>query len=159
MISAIVAHSLNYAIGKNNSLPWKMSSDLQNFKKLTLAKNILMGRKTFESIGKALPGRNNFVLTRDQSFRADGVTVFHSLPEVLDFQKGEIIICGGSEIYKIFLPYIKTFYISCIHAQVENADAFFPKLSEKEWIQKSTQTFEKGAKDDFSWDFSVWERK
>ncbi len=160
MISAIVAHSLNYAIGRANTLPWKMSSDLKNFKKLTFGKTIVMGRKTFDSIGFALPGRKTIVLTRDKNFVAQDVLVFHELSKLLDYAKDhDIIVCGGAEIYKTLLPSIQTFYISCIHTVIENGDAFFQKLSEEEWIKVQTESFTRRENDDFTWDFSIWERK
>ncbi len=140
-ISLIVAHGPNGEIGLNNKLLWHIKEDLQHFKKLTLNKPIIMGRKTFESIGKALPNRINIVLTRDSQFIAENVTVIHEPNMVFDYvlslenekaEDLELMICGGEEIYKIYLPYVQTLYRTLVDYKGE-ADAFFPEIKEGEW--------------------------
>jgi dihydrofolate reductase len=139
-ISMIVAHGPNLEIGLNNKLLWHLKEDLQHFKKLTTGKIILMGRKTFESIGRPLPNRTNIILTRDKLFSPEGVTVIHD-PEmlfdyVLNLEKEdedlEVVICGGEEIYKLYLPYAHTLYRTLVDYNGQ-ADAFFPKINESEW--------------------------
>ncbi len=149
-ISLIVAHGPNGEIGLNNKLLWHIKEDLQHFKKLTLNKPIIMGRKTFESIGKALPNRINIVLTRDSQFIAENVTVIHEPNMVFDYvlslenekaEDLELMICGGEEIYKIFLPYAYKIYRTLVDYKGP-ADAYFPKIDENLWqISESRDEF------------------
>src|SRR5262249_28937204 len=106
LISLIVAMAQNGVIGRDNTLPWRLPKDLKRFKASTLGKPILMGRKTFESIGRPLPGRPNLVLTRDRLWRSDGVTVVHSVEEALALSGGcdEVVAIGGAEVYRLVLP-------------------------------------------------------
>lgn len=124
-VSLIVAMSENRVIGKLGKLPWHLPNDLIHFKKLTTGKNILMGRKTFDSIGRALPNRNNLVLTKNLDLRADAITVFHSKEELLDSKLDELMVIGGEEIYKLFLPECRKIYLTLVH-DVVAGDAFFP---------------------------------
>lgn len=136
----IVAHGPNLEIGLNNKLLWHLSEDLKYFKEKTLNKIIVMGRKTFESIGKPLPKRTNVVLTRDQSFAVLGIHVIHDPEMLFDFvlnlesedEDLEVMICGGEEIYKIYLPYTTTLYRTLVEYNGE-ADAHFPPINESEW--------------------------
>lgn len=136
----IVAHGPNGEIGLNNKLLWHIKEDLQHFKKITTGKIILMGRKTFESIGKPLPNRTNIILTRDNSFKPEGVEVIHDPEMLFDFvltkeeedQDLEVVICGGEEIYKIYLPYAQTLYRTLVDYKGD-ADAFFPSIINDEW--------------------------
>lgn len=139
-ISMIVAHGPNREIGLHNKLLWHIKEDLQFFKKQTTEKIILMGRKTFESIGKPLPNRTNVILTRDTTFKPDGVEVIHDPEMLFDFVLSresedsdlEVVICGGEEIYKIYLPYVQTLYRTLVDFKGE-ADAFFPEINDSEW--------------------------
>jgi dihydrofolate reductase len=117
----------NREIGKGGRMPWHLPEDLTYFKKVTLGKKVLMGRKTYESIGKPLPGRINIVLTRDKSFNPPGVIVVHSKKEALDLLCDHDFIIGGAEIYNQFLPYITRVYVTKIFESFE-ADAYFPKF-------------------------------
>lgn len=149
-ISIIVAVARDGAIGRDNTLPWKLPADLRHFKEKTLGKPIVMGRKTFESLGKPLPGRANIVVTRDSEFSADGVTVVHSLAEGLQeadqiaVRDGapEIMIIGGSEIYKQVLPSARIVYYTKIDLGIDDADAFFPALDESKWVCVDRQVFD-----------------
>ncbi|EJL21240.1 dihydrofolate reductase [Brevibacillus sp. BC25] len=123
MISLIVAYARNQVIGKDGDMPWHLPSDLKNVKELTTGKTIVMGRKTFESIGKPLPNRRNVVLTRSQDFHPEGVDVVHTKEEVLAM--GDVIIFGGSEIYRQFLDVVDRLYITEIDLETEG-DTFFP---------------------------------
>jgi len=140
-VSLIVAHGPNREIGLNNKLLWHIKEDLQHFKKLTLNKPIIMGRKTFESIGKALPNRSNIILTRDKSFKALDVQVIHDPEMVFDLvlelendsnENVELMVCGGEEIYKVFLPYAQKIYRTLVNYQGP-ADAFFPNIDDNSW--------------------------
>lgn len=128
MLSLIVAHTLNQVIGKNNDMPWHLPEDLKHFKTITMGAPIIMGRKTFESIGKPLPGRRNIVITQDRNWHHEGVDVVHSLDDLVhgsSFKEGFII--GGAKIYQQTLPLVDKLYITLIHETIEG-DTFFPKV-------------------------------
>lgn len=134
MITMIAAMDKNRVIGVNNQLPWHLKADLQHFKALTLQKPIIMGRKTFESIGKPLPKRRNIVITRQAEFHADGCEVVQSLEAALQLAKGteEIMIIGGASLYTLALPIAQRLYLTIIdHAYA--GDAYFPAWQESEW--------------------------
>lgn len=130
-ISMIVAMSKNNVIGKDNQLIWNIPEDLSYFKKKTMGKTIVMGRKTYDSIGKALPGRNNVVLTRNKDFSADNVRVIHNIEDV--FEMGNCMIIGGDSLYKAFLPYADVLYVTKIDKEYEG-DSFFPEIS-NQWMK------------------------
>jgi len=144
-ISCIVAMAQNRAIGINNQLPWHLPADLKHFKSVTMSKPILMGRKTYESIGRPLPGRENIVLTRDQNWSAEGVTVVHSLEVAIEHAEiertEELMIIGGAEIYRLVLPKAHKLYVTEVDVDVEG-DAFFPEIPLSEWKETSRQAFE-----------------
>jgi dihydrofolate reductase len=132
MITLIAACSENRVIGKNGTLIWHIPEDLKRFKKLTSGHIIVMGRKTFESIGKALPGRTNIILTRDKNFKADGCLVYNKISDILElFEKNNIFVIGGGEIYKQFLNKADRIELTLIHKSFEG-DTFFPEL-ENHW--------------------------
>lgn len=128
MISMIVAMSRNGVIGKDGSMPWHIPEDLQYFKTLTTGHTLIMGRKTFESIGRALPNRLNVVLTKDPDYKAPGCQLVHSVEEVIKgyaSEEKELFIIGGSTLYRAFMPYAKKLYITRIEATIEG-DTYFP---------------------------------
>ncbi|OUS10577.1 dihydrofolate reductase [Gammaproteobacteria bacterium 54_18_T64] len=139
-ISLIVAVADNGVIGSNNQLPWHISADLKYFKRVTLGKPIIMGRLTYESIGRPLPGRSNIVMTRDSAWRAEGVERAGDLTEALALankiadESGleEVMIIGGATIYREALPRADRLYLTRVHTRVEG-DAFFPELDLSEW--------------------------
>lgn len=133
MINIIVAMDLKNTIGKDNQLPWYIPSDLKHFKKITTGHTIVMGRKTFESIGKPLPNRDNIILTKNENYVVKGCMVCNSIEEIFSLSKDkEIFIIGGAEIYKIFLPYTDKLYITLIHDKFDG-DTFFPRIKFSEW--------------------------
>ncbi len=128
-IILIAAMDRNRAIGKEGSLPWRLPEDLKRFKALTLGQTVLMGRKTFDSIGRALPGRRNFVLTRDPNWRAEGVEVFSELASAqYACSTAELWVIGGGEIYAQTLAYAQRLEITHVDISVADADAWFPVL-------------------------------
>lgn len=133
-VSLIVAMAQNGVIGRDNTLPWRLPEDLKRFRAFTLGKPILMGRKTFESIGRPLPGRTNFVLTRDRGWSAAGVTVVHSVEAALAQAVGneELVAIGGAEIYRLVLPFARRIYLTHVHADVPG-DTFFPEFDAAQW--------------------------
>ena len=134
LISIIAAIGKNNIIGVDNKLPWKLSADLKRFKAITSRKPVIMGRKTFESIGKPLPNRINIIITRDKNYKADGCIVVNSPEQALNAAKGseEIIIIGGEQIFKMFLPKADKMYLTFIDKDFEG-DAYFPEYIENEW--------------------------
>jgi|TARA_B110000459_G_C16594937_1_gene488108 dihydrofolate reductase len=133
-ISIIVAMSQNSVIGLRNELPWHISEDLKNFKKITLNHSVIMGRKTYYSIGKPLKDRKNIVISRDTSLKIDGVEVVNSLEKAIlkTDESSEIFIIGGQQIYSIALPLATHMYITKVN-DIFDGDAFFPDYVEDEW--------------------------
>jgi len=146
MISLIAACDKQNAIAKDGVIPWKIPEDLKWFRDKTMGHTVVMGRKTFESIGKPLIGRTNIVLSRNTSFNAAGCICLHSVEEVLSLHKPqeEMYIIGGEEVYKLFLPFAEKIYLTRIEQNFEG-DKFFPKLSYAEWNETTRQ---KGVRDD-----------
>ena len=143
-ITLIAAMDRARAIGRGNAMPWHLSDDLKRFKALTLGKPIVMGRKTFESIGRPLPKRRNIILTRDQNFHFDGIEVIHSLEAGLANLKssgleGEIMITGGGEVYSLALPLAHKMHLTFVDTLVEDADAFFPEWNSGEWRETARE--------------------
>lgn len=136
-VSIITAVSNNNVIGKDNKLPWRLPADLAHFKEITSGHSVLMGRKTFESIGRPLPNRRNIVITRNRDFKADRIEVVHSIEEALEITKNEdeVFVIGGEEIYKLALPFADKIYLTKVEAEVDG-DAFFPNLG-SEWEEVS----------------------
>lgn len=132
--AAVVAHDKNRLIGGDNKLLWHLPEDLKNFKKLTLNSVVVMGRKTFESIGKPLPKRLNVVLTRDKDFRPNNCIVYDDITDVIrDFaEEYQVFIIGGGEIYKQFFPHIKRIYVSLVDGEYVG-DTYFPEYNSDEW--------------------------
>jgi len=133
-LSIVVAMAANGVIGRDNQLPWHLPTDLKHFKQLTTGKPILMGRKTWESIGRPLPERTNIVITRDPDYQAAGCVVVHSIDAALravEHHK-EAMVIGGSELYRQVLPDVSTIYLTRVHADIEG-DAVFPELDAGEW--------------------------
>ncbi len=139
-ISIIVAVAENNVIGSNNQLIWHISEDLKRFKALTTGHHVIMGRKTFESIGKPLPRRVNVVLTRDQNFKVDGCLIASTLDEAINLCEGDdqVFIIGGGELYRLALPIAEKLYLTRIHKPFEG-DVFFPEINEDEWVIESEQ--------------------
>ena len=138
LISIIVAMGRNRAIGFQNMLPWRLSADMQRFKQLTMGHHILMGRKTYESIGRPLPGRTSIIITRQSDFQAEGCLIAHSLDEAIALAQArgelEVFVIGGAEIYAQALPIADRMYLTLVDAMPE-ADAFFPDFHEIFWQQ------------------------
>ncbi|WP_040950423.1 dihydrofolate reductase [Gorillibacterium massiliense] len=158
MISLILAMGRDHSIGYRNELPWRLPKDLAYFKKTTTGHPVLMGRKTFESIGRPLPGRLNIVATRDASYAPEGVETVTSPQEAaLRYKDQELFVIGGAEIYKIFLSQADRIYITWIDESF-TADAFFPELPEREWHLVSRVPGERDEKNPYDYEFRVYER-
>ncbi|MBU8968780.1 type 3 dihydrofolate reductase [Bacillus altitudinis] len=160
MISMIVATGKDRVIGKDNQMPWHLPADLAYFKKVTSGHSIVMGRKTFESIGRALPNRRNIVLTTSSSFQAEGCEVFHSIDDILTIAKTEeeLLIIGGSKLYEEMMPYADRLYITHIHHSFEG-DRFFPYYDEDHWTVVSREKGHRDEKNPYNYEFVVYDRK
>jgi dihydrofolate reductase len=159
-ISIIAALAANGVIGRDNRLPWHLSADLKRFKALTMGHHLVMGRKTFASIGRPLPGRTTIVITRDDGFRAEGVEVAHSLEEALQKAQGdeEVFIAGGAEVYGQALHIADRMYLTRIHADVEG-DVTFPEFDDvTEWRLDDVEHREADGKNDYPFSFLVYDR-
>ena len=150
----------NRVIGKDGNLPWHISSDLKNFKKITMGKPILMGRKTHESIGKILPGRENIILTKKRNYSVEGCIVKNNLDEVLsNFKKvSELIVMGGATLYEQTLDKAEKLYITEVRACIEG-DIFFPEYDPDQWVEISRNSFEADENNEYDYSFTVLERK
>ncbi|MDO8663439.1 MAG: dihydrofolate reductase [Candidatus Wildermuthbacteria bacterium] len=144
LVSIIVAMGNNRVIGRNNKLPWDLPEDLEHFKKMTLGKPVIMGQRTFESIGKVLPGRTNIILTKDDNFNQTGCLVAHSLEEALSLAKDakEVMICGGSSVYRQFLPLADRMYLTMVEGDYQG-DAFFPEFDWSDWQEVERENHDK----------------
>lgn len=158
-IELVVAAARNGVIGRENGLPWRLPDDLKRFKALTIGKPILMGRKTYASIGRPLPGRLNLVLTRDTRFRAEGVTVVHSWEEaVAAIPAGStLMVIGGAEIYALALPHAHRVHLTEVDADVQG-DVHFPELSVKEWREVAREERERDGRNEYGVSFVTLER-
>jgi len=162
LVSAIVAISRNRVIGKDNQIPWRLPADLKYFKRRTLNHHIIMGRKSFESIGRPLPKRSNIVLTRDPFFAASGCIVVHTLEEALTLaqDKGddEAFIIGGGAVYEQSMPLWDRLYLTEVAVEVEG-DVFFPQLPPEEWKLVSEDHHRADEKNPHDYTFKVFERQ
>jgi dihydrofolate reductase len=148
----------NRAIGKGNHLPWRLSTDLKRFRELTMGHHILVGRKTFQSIGKPLPGRQTIIVTRNEGFKPEGCLIAHSVEDGIRLAQergeSELFICGGAEIYAQSLHMADRMYLTLVHTVVD-ADTFFPEWESDEWIEEEISRHEVDAKNQFSFTFKL----
>jgi dihydrofolate reductase len=158
-ISLIAAMGKNRVIGKDNKLLWKLPKDMKRFRTLTSKKPIIMGRKTYESIGRPLPNRTNIIITRDKNYKVQGCVVVHTIDESLDSAKDsdEVMIIGGCQIYKEFLPKANKMYLTYVDGEFE-ADAYFPEFNEDEWKVILKENHKKDEYHNFDFTFVNLER-
>ncbi len=164
-LAVIVAAAENGVIGRNNALPWHLPQDLRYFKRVTMGKPIVMGRKTFESIGRPLPGRTNIVITRNPDFTAEGVRVVASLDEALRLAGDiaridgaqELVVIGGVEIYKASIPRADRLYITEVHASVKG-DAFLPEIDWEHWREVGREHHGASDANPYEYSFVVYNR-
>lgn len=162
LVSAIVAVSKNGVIGKNNQIPWHLSSDLKFFKRTTLGHHVIMGRKSFLSIGRPLPKRTNIIITRDPYFVAAGCLIARSVEEALemayDDDETEAFIIGGGEIYQASLRYWDKLYYTEVDVEIPDGDVFFPEMDRSDWQLISEEARPAGEKDDHAFTIKQYER-
>jgi dihydrofolate reductase len=166
-VAIYVAIAENGVIGREGGLPWRLSTDLKRFKADTMGKPIVMGRKTYEGIGRPLPGRLNIVVTRDKTWRAEGIEVAHSLDDAIALAKvrgrcmagaQEICVVGGGEIYAQALPLADRLHVTHVLASVDG-DAHFPPIDPNTWQVVSAEGFPAGEKDSHATRYTVYERR
>jgi len=150
MINVIVAYDKNLAIGKDNTLVWRQSADLKRFKELTTGNTVVMGRKTFESIGKPLPNRRNIVITR-QDIQIEGVEIIKSIEEIKNIEE-DIFIIGGGEIYKSCLLFADRIFATEIDCEIE-ADTWFVDVDMSEWVVESKSEHKSDEKNQYDYSF------
>ncbi len=161
----IVAQAKNRVIGRQNKLPWYLPGDLKYFKQVTMGRPVIMGRKTYESIGKPLPGRLNVVITRDPTYRLEGAKVVHSLAEAIELSESqafidgveEAMVIGGEQIYAQALPLAERLYVTQVHAEVEG-DALFPELVLSDWDELGRDDFKAEGPNPYDYSFVVYQR-
>lgn len=166
ILSLIVAIAENGVIGRDGGLPWRMSSDLKTFRRLTLGKPVIMGRRTFQSIGKPLDGRDNIVVTRDPYFEHRGVSMVASVSEALTLARvlartrgaDEIMVIGGAEVYAAVSPVADRIYLTRVHAAPQG-DRHFPALDANDWSEVSREALPKGERDEHAATLIILERK
>ncbi|MET3113711.1 dihydrofolate reductase [Pedobacter sp. CG_S7] len=156
IVSLVVAMSTNNAIGKDNQLLWHLPADLKHFKDITSGHTIIMGRKTYESVGKALPNRRNIVITRNTHLKLTGVEVMHSLKEALNSSKeeNEVFIIGGAEIFNQSIKLANKIYLTRINESYE-ADTFFPEIDKNCWLESELEHHLPDEKNALSYSFST----
>ena len=159
-ISLVVAASKNNVIGRDGGLPWHLPDDLRHFKQLTTGKPVIMGRKTFESIGRPLPDRRNIVMTRDENYAAEGCDVVTSVDEALDLvaDADEMMVIGGGQVYREFLPRADRIFLTRVQADVDG-DVRFPELDETAWRLGSSENHDADDKHAYAFELLVFERR
>lgn len=159
-VSLIVAVADSGVIGRDNALPWHLPDDLRHFKRLTMGKPIVMGRKTFESIGKPLPGRLNVVVTRDTNYLHDGVTVAHSVDAALAAAGGapEIMVIGGADLFRLFLPHARRVHLTRVHGDIDG-DVRWEPLDETRWQRVAAERHPADERHSHAMTFEMWEKR
>lgn len=159
-LSIICAMDENRLIGKDNALPWHLPADLAFFKQTTMGKPILMGRKTYESIGRPLPGRQNIIITRDETFQAEGCDCCSSIDAAIELASGheEVMLIGGQSLYHQTLKLAQQLYLTRIHASFEG-DAWFPEFSESDWQQTWREDHKADEKNRHDYSFVKYSKK
>lgn len=158
-LAFIVAYGRGRVIGKDNAVPWRMPADLRHFRRVTMGKPIIMGRRTYESIGRPLDGRKNIVLTRDPTFAAEGVEVARSIEEALALAGDveEAVIMGGADVYAQLLPRADRLYLTEIDAGFDG-DRFFPEIDPSEWHEVECEEHEPDERNPYPYVFLMLER-
>ncbi|HEX7902607.1 MAG TPA: dihydrofolate reductase [Chitinophagaceae bacterium] len=161
IISLVVAAASNNAIGKEGQMPWTMPNDMKHFKNVTWGMPVIMGRKTFESLGKPLAGRKNIVITRQDDWKREGTVAVRNIEDALflaqETDAKEVMVIGGGEIYRTLFDKAKRIYLTRIEAEPE-ADTFFPTIDPKQWTLVSIKNYEADEKNAYNYSFQTWER-
>jgi dihydrofolate reductase len=159
-VELVVAAAENDVIGRANRMPWHLAGDMRHFRSLTLGRHVLMGRKTYESIGKALPDRTNWVLSRSPRFSPADCRVVSMLAEARAEAAGELplMVIGGAEIYRLCLPLARRIHLTLVHTQISDGDTFFGDWRNPEWRESGRERHEADAKNDYAYSFITLDR-
>jgi dihydrofolate reductase len=159
-ITMIAAMDRSRTIGIGNKLPWRLPSEMAFFTRHTTGKTVVMGRKTFESLPKPLKDRVNVVISRQSDYAKEGCEVVHSVQEAIDrYGEGELMVIGGADIYKQFLPYADKLLLTEVDTEIEGGDAFFPEFSSDEWERVDAEQVERDERNAFSFTFQTFTRQ
>ncbi len=160
IVSLVVAMSENGVIGRDGGMPWHLSADLRRFKRLTMGHHLVMGRRTFESIGRLLPGRTTVIMTRQSGYRVPGAVVCDSLSAALDVASAdsEVFVVGGGEIYRLALPLAGKLYVTRVHATIDDGDTYFPDVDWSHWRRTESQSGQSDDANQFDYTFEIYER-
>jgi dihydrofolate reductase len=160
MLSIIVAMAKNRVIGAGGGIPWRLPGELKLFKSITMGHTIIMGRRTYESIGRLLPGRTTVIVTRQRDYHVAGAVVTHSLAEAIEAAAGndEIFVIGGGELYRVALPLVDRIYLTTVDAEPAG-DTYFPELNAGEWREVSVESFSPDDRNPCGYRFSILERE
>ncbi|MBI1194273.1 MAG: hypothetical protein GC138_00300 [Gammaproteobacteria bacterium] len=158
VVALIAAVARNGVIGDANALPWHLPADMRHFRERTMGKTIIMGRKTAESLGKALPGRDNVVVTRQRDFQLPGMSVVHSLDDALNGRSGEVMIIGGAEIYRQALAKADLMYLTLIEADI-HGDTTFPPYAQDQWEEVETESHAADQKNPYPYRFVTLQKR
>ncbi len=165
ILSIISAIGKNNEIGQSNALLWNLPADMKHFKETTSGHTVIMGQKTFESIGRPLPNRRNIILTKDESFKQENVEIIYSVPELMDLLKktenkdNECFIIGGGQIYKLFIDIADRLYITHVDRSFPDADTFFPKIDMTKWEKTSGEKYSQDEKNNYNLEFAIYNKK
>lgn len=161
MLTIIAAVAENNALGKNNDLIWRLPADLKRFKKVTFGHHVIMGRKTFESLGKPLPNRTTIIISRNKNYHIEGCTTVNSLDEAIQAAKSDDnpFILGGGEIYKQALEYADILDLTLVHHSFTDADTYFPTIDFTKWIEIKREDFKADEKHKFDYSFVSYKKK
>jgi dihydrofolate reductase len=158
IVSIIAAMDRKRGIGVDNKLPWRLSADLKRFRDLTMGHHIIVGRKTFESIGRPLPGRKMIIVTNDRAYKAEGCDLAHSIDDAINLARergeSEVFICGGAEIYGQSIAIADRMYLTLVDAEVA-ADTFFPEFDEREWTEHESFYHPADEKNEYAFNFKM----
>lgn len=157
-VTLVVAMARNGVIGAGGALPWRLPDDLRRFKTLTMGRPVLMGRRTWTSIGKPLPGRSNLVLTRDATFRAEGATIVHSLEDAFAHAGRELMVIGGAEVYALALPYATRIELTAVDADVDG-ETRLPPFDPGAWREVARERHAADERHAYAMDFVTLERR
>lgn len=157
MLSLIAAVGQNRVIGKDNGLPWKLRADLKHFKDITTGHTVIMGSKTYESIGRPLPNRTNIVLTSDTSFTTSGCLVAHSLDQAIEMAHNDAFIIGGANLYEQAIDIVSRMYLTYVHASPDG-DVFFPEFDTTKWKEVSREDHKADEENEFDYSFLILEK-
>jgi dihydrofolate reductase len=159
-LALVAAIDRNRVIGKDNRLPWRLPADMRRFRALTMGKHVLMGRKTFESIGRPLKGRINLVLTHDPGFKAPGCEMLHSADEALELARGgaDLMVIGGASVYQQLMAPAERLYLTLVHHEIDG-DAWFPLFTEADWALAAREDLPADAENPFPFSFLELHRR